>query len=569
MQRDPAEGVSPDVALEAAEREGIKGVITGEVVSVGSGLALSARLVSTEGQVLVAETERARDPDGLVDAVDRLSSRLRERFGESLRSIRRNEPLDQVTTGSMRALRVFSQGLEAWNQGDNARAIQLIREAVAEDTMFAMAYRKLAILLSNEAEQRSQAVDAANKAYEYRDRLTERERYLVVAAYHNVVTGNRDQQISAYRTVLDMYPDETIALNNLGVIYGELRDFERAAEHYGRALGVDSTSRLYYSNLSTSLARQELFDTAHVVAQLFEERFPDNPEVKLAYLLNSAMQRDYDSVEVLAEGLLADQRGTVYWEAIAYEWWGHVDALQGRLMSARHRWERAFEISNERGIRGAYLQRAARRAVVERLLLDDEQQALQILNDALTLHPLDELLPLDRPYGQLALAFAAAGALDRAEVMLAEFAATPDADISEDAETWVHGARGVIALANDSVDDAIASFQAFDDGGGCATCAYPWLARAYDRLGDEDSARTFYERFVTLPSYDAWYDGGHMAYAYQRLGEIYEAEGNVERAAHYYSRLIELWEEADPVLQPWVETARGALERVTGEPRGM
>ena len=84
--------------------------------------------------------------------------------------------------------------------------------------------------MSNEGEQRARAVAPRPRAYEFRDRLTERERYLVTAAYHSVVTGNRDQQISAYRTVLDMYPDDNIALNNLGVIYGQLRDFQRSSD---------------------------------------------------------------------------------------------------------------------------------------------------------------------------------------------------------------------------------------------------------------------------------------------------------------------------------------------------
>ncbi len=569
MQRDPAEGVPAHVALEAAEREGLKGVITGEVVTVGSGLAISARLVAVGGEVLLAESENARSADELVDAVDRLSSTMRERFGESLRRIRRGEPLDQVTTGSMRALRVFSQGLQAWNQGDNARAMQLIDESIAEDSTFAMAHRKLAIILSNQDQQRSRAVEAANRAYEYRERLTERERYLVVAAYHRVVTGNRDQQISAYRTVLDLHPDDTYALNNLGVIYDELRDFARAADYYGRALEVDSTLRLHFSNLSSALGRQKLFDSAEVIARRFEERFPDNPEVKLAYLLNAAMRQEYDSAEVLAEGLLADQRGTVYWEAIAYEWWGHLDALQGKLASARRRWGTAFEITGERGLRGQYLTRAARRAIVERLLLDDEALALRLLNDALALHPLDELPPLDRPYGHLALALAAAGSPDRARTLLAEFQATPEADHSEDAEIWAHGARGVIALAEGRTEDAVAGLRRFDDGNACATCAAPWLARAYDRLGQEDSVRVLYERFANLPSYNLWYDGGHIAHAYQRLGEIYEAREDVEKAAEYYSRLTELWDEADPELQPWVEAARNALERLGREPRSM
>ncbi len=565
MRREVAEGVTEEVAIAAAEREGLKGVIAGEVSAAGSRLTVSARLLTTEGEILLAEAEQAASPEELVDAVDRLSNRMRERFGESLREIRAGAPLERVTTGSTRAMRVFTQGLEAWNQGDQTRALELLGEAIAEDSMFAMAYRKIAIILNNEGEQRGRAVAAATRAFEFRDRLTERERYLVIAAYHSVVTGNKDQQISAYRTVLDMYPDEVMALNNLGVIYGQLRDFQRSSDLYGQALAVDPTSRLYYSNLSGSLARQSLWDTATVIAELFHERFPTNPEVKLAFVLNAAYRKQYDSAQVLIPALLDDQRGTVFWEAIAYEWWGHLDALRGELESAKNRWQRAFELSTDRGGRGTYLLRMARRVVMERLILDDPLGAQRLLDDALTLYPLEELPPLDRPYDHLAFAYAASGRPDKARQLLAEFESSPDADHAEEAELWAEGTRGVIALAEDRPQEALAAFLRFDEGNDCATCAYPWLARTYDRLGQEDSVRVNYQRFVELPSADLWYDGGHLAQAYLRLAEIHEGQGDEASAVRYYNLFLGLWENADPQFLPLVEKARAAVTRLAGE----
>ncbi|MBT8397545.1 MAG: protein kinase [Gemmatimonadetes bacterium] len=568
MRRDGSEGITEEVAMAAAEREGLKGIITGEVSEIGSQLTVSARLVATDGEILLAETELAASPEALVDATDRLSDRMRERFGESLRDIRAGRPLERVTTGSMRAMRVFSQGLEAWNQGDQTRALQLLGEAIAEDSMFAMAHRKTAIILSNEGEQRARAVEAATKAYEYRDRLTERERYLVTAAYHSVVTGNRDLQISAYRNVLDMYPDDTYALNNLGVIYGQLRDFERSSDYYAEALNVDGTNRLYYSNLSGALARQRQWDSATVIAELFQERFPTNPEVKLAFVLNAAYEQQYDSAQVLAQALLDDQRGTVFWEAIAYEWWGHLDALQGQMASARNRWERAFQISTDRGIRGTYLLRMARRVVAERLLLDDPEHASGLLDDALTLHPLEELAPLDRPYTHLAFAYAASGKPSKARDLLAEYEENPEADHAEEAEQWADGARGVIALAEDRPEEALDAFRRFDDGNACATCAYPWLARTFDSMGQQDSVQVMYERFTDLPSADLWYDAGHLAYAYLRLAEIHQGRGEAPEAIQYYTRFLDLWEDADSDFAPWIEAARTARDGLSVEPVG-
>ncbi len=563
MQRDPTQGLSEQTALEAAERDGIKAVVTGEITAVGTGFSISARLVTVDGQVLTAQQQVARDEDELVAAVGRLSESLRERFGESLISIRSTEPLERVTTGSMRALRVFSQGLQAWNQGDIARGMQLLEEAIALDSTFAMAHRKLAIILQNQAERRSRAIEVATKAYENRERLTERERYLVTAAYHSVVTGNRDQVISAYRTVLDMYPTDYYALNNLGVIYSELRDYERAAEYYSRALQVDSVTRLHYSNLASTLGNLKQWDSSSVIIDRFERRFPGNPEVQISRIIYAANRKDYESAEELGQVLMREQRGTVFWEGIAYEWLASLDAMRGRLDGARERWGRSFEIAERRGVLGLYLQRAARRAMVEGMLYDDAERAREILESAAERVPIEDLSPLDRPYGLLAMGYATAGDPGRARALLEEYRMTSQADHSRITELFTHGARGLIALAEGDLDEAIDAFRQYDEGNSCGTCAVAWLARAYDQAGQADSARVLYERFVEKPSDAIWYDAGHLGHGYMRLGQLHEERGDLQRAADYYGRLIDLWGAADPEFRARVAEAEEGLKRVT------
>lgn len=113
--------------------------------------------------------------------------------------------------------------------------------------------------------------------------------------------------------------------------------------------------------------------------------------------------------------------------------------------------------------------------------------------------------------------------------LIEEFERIPEAGHSEDAEVRVDGTRA-IALAEDRPRDAIAAFKEFDDGNGCATCAAPWLGRAWDLAGNVDSARVEYENFVTLRSADLWYDDAHLLHAWLRLGEMNEAAGDTARA---------------------------------------
>src|SRR2546426_9678642 len=115
-----------------------------------------------------------------------------------------SEPLEQVTTGSLEALRKYSQAQRANDAGETDRAVALLREAIALDTTFAMAYRKLAVVLNNTGGAPSLIVDAATRAYGHRDRLPPRERSLAEAVHHSQADFDPPKVESAYRTALEL-----------------------------------------------------------------------------------------------------------------------------------------------------------------------------------------------------------------------------------------------------------------------------------------------------------------------------------------------------------------------------
>src|SRR5207245_9558584 len=184
MGRPPGAPLDLARARELAQREGAKAVVRGQIDPLGRGYVVSAELLSAaDGAALVSVRETAQDDGAIIAAVDRLSRRLRERIGESLRTIRASEPLEQVTTGSLEALRKYSQALRVNDAGEFDRAVALLGEAIALDTTFAMAYRKLAAVLGNSGGPQSRIAAAATRAFRHRDRLTPRERYRA-EAYH-------------------------------------------------------------------------------------------------------------------------------------------------------------------------------------------------------------------------------------------------------------------------------------------------------------------------------------------------------------------------------------------------
>ena len=255
MEIESGTVLDEELAREIAIREGWPAVIVGEINEAGGRYILSARLLAAEdGSELLALRENAADESEIVPAVDELSARFREKIGESYGSLRESVPLEQVTTGSLDALRLYTQALEADDAGDDQRAIALLEEAVERDTAFAMAWRKLGVLLGNRNVERGRAVEAVKRAYAHRDRLTTRERYLTEGTYYMDVERDVGRAMTAYENLLDLNPEDAWALNNLGVLISSQGDPARALDLYEQSYAADPTNVLALGNQSVQLS---------------------------------------------------------------------------------------------------------------------------------------------------------------------------------------------------------------------------------------------------------------------------------------------------------------------------
>jgi tetratricopeptide (TPR) repeat protein len=199
-------------------------------------------------------------------------------MGESLGSIRASAPLERATTTSLEALRKYTQALAAIDTGDQDLGEALLEEAVEIDSTFAMAWRKLAVL-HNTLGDDANAREAATRAYELRDLLTDRERYITIGTYHFQVTNDTDAGITAYRSLLDQYPNDTWALNNLALLYYDQGNMDGAMQLLGRAIQLDPYSPNAYINLAGGLHWLGVRDSAHAVIDLLQDNVPGQPWV--------------------------------------------------------------------------------------------------------------------------------------------------------------------------------------------------------------------------------------------------------------------------------------------------
>jgi tetratricopeptide (TPR) repeat protein len=212
----------------------------------------------------------------------------------------RNAPaLDQVTTSSLEALQKYAEATRAFDlSGDYVKAAQLLREAVAKDSTFAMAYRKLGVALSNMGMPRPQIDSALSRAYQFRDRLPDKERYLTIATYYSTGPGlNRQKAAEAFQQALNIdTSDMTAAVNLAGQLRGR-RQFTRAESLYTAINRSPRASQISMGNHAGTLIADGKAAEAESVYREMAKRFPAARAAQVYPVIFMYKRGQYDSAE--------------------------------------------------------------------------------------------------------------------------------------------------------------------------------------------------------------------------------------------------------------------------------
>jgi tetratricopeptide (TPR) repeat protein len=567
MERPRDTPITSDLASEIAVREGVPAIVTGEINPIGSGYVLTARLLAADGEaVLASERETAADVDEIIPAIDELSKHLREQIGESYTSLRADPPLERVTTGSINALRLYSDAIEAIEtNGDVDRGIALLEEAIEADSSFAMAHRKLAVELKNRLEDQSRQDEALRQAYRFRDRLTERERYLTMAAYYEAVTGETEKAITAYEQLLERDPNDNWALNNVAILYGDLGDEERQVEMMTRSLAIDSARTLAYTNLASALMQTGQYDEAEAILDRAVAYLGVSPDILRFEAFLAELRGDYEAADSILSVIESEYQGSLFWRSFAANHRASLDGTQGRVEAALAHARRSAEIARERDLPGEMLEAELSAAEYEAFTLRDQGRAAARLDRALSNLPLESLPFADRPYLRISRLQSRIDRPDEAAATLERFESQADSAQLRRASIGLGFTRGLLAEAEGDFDQAIRFTRAAIAESNQALGEMV-LARMYEGAGQSDSAVVAYERYVNgNEPIRIYWDRLFLPHSLERLGQLYDEAGDTENAALYYARFVELWEEADPVLQPRVNAARERLEQIVAE----
>jgi tetratricopeptide (TPR) repeat protein len=561
MERQPGVTLTPALAREVAVREGAKATITGDIASVGTGFALSARVISAEdGTTLLAERESAGGPEELIAAVDRLSRKVREGIGESLRTIRVGVPLEQVTTSSLEALRKYSQAEKLADQGRWTEAGALLDEVLGIDSLFAMAWRKKGVIIGNALSDPAGEIAAVQRAYDLRARLPERERLITTAYYHGAVDRDRRAQIAAYEELLERWPDDLTAINNVSIALSEEGRNAEAEAMARRGLAISASVGTLWVNAVDPMVYQGKFAEADSVMAEWAKVDPEAPPRPLTMVRLAWAKGDLATMSLYIDSAMESPQ--VAMRSFAR---GHRRSLavaQGRLEDAARSSREQEAIDEQRGS-SPYM--AALSLARARTALGPAPDAgIRYLDSVVARYPFSRLSPASRPYAQLATEYARGGAVERAEALMREYAREVPEVLRNRPERYV--AEGMIAQATGNHARAIELFRTSKKLEGCVTCRQSEIARSFEALSQPDSAIAAHERVGTPEPYPFLSDYARPV-SYRRLGELYEAKGETRKAIEYYGKFVELWKDADANLQPRVAEVRKRIAELSARER--
>jgi serine/threonine protein kinase len=329
-----------ELVREVCQRTASSATIEGSISSLGSQYVVGLKAVNCHnGDHLAEEQMTANGKEQVLKTLGDAATKTREKLGESLASLQKYDaPPDSVTTSSLEALQAYSLGYQTMGiKGDFVAAIPFFQRAIQLDPNFAMAYARLSTNYSNLSED-ARAMDTIRKAYELRERVSEREKLYIVSHYQSFLTRNWEAGRSAYELWAQTYPRDDVPPTNLSVLYGNMGEYDKAhaANQKAMSLTPDGVS---YANLCGGYVSLNRLDEAKATAQEAQARNVDAPYLHLCVYQIAFLQHDAAGMQ-REVALLAGKPG---WEDQSLAAQAQTLAYGGELTKERELSRRAMD----------------------------------------------------------------------------------------------------------------------------------------------------------------------------------------------------------------------------------
>ncbi len=526
MGRPPDDRINLETGREICQRVGVKAMLTGTIANQGPQYVLTLQAMNAAtGDVLARADAQATEKRDVLNALHRADSQLRSKLGESLASVQKyDKMLSEATTPSLEALQAFTMGDWKHAGGDEMGALPDYQRAIQLDPNFATAYARLGTVYNNLG-QSALSEENRKKAFELRDRTSEREKLYLMSHYY-ADSGQYDKGITALELYEQTYPRDSTPANNLSSIYNGLGQYESALLKARKAVELEPDSISGYQNLALAYAGLNRMEEAKATLLSAQQRAPNNSG--LHYFMAGIAWNQNDSATLERE-LSAAEAGAADGQLVALEMRAALAAGHGQYKQMRAFMRRMQDVAAKNNLREAIADADAQRAAWE-ALAGFRPLAQQAANAALKGSPpaRTELnaaisLALVRE-NERALKIAEDNALERPFDTLVQFVTIPIVkavvlmnqgqpakaiDLLDGAMVYgrsncglLYG-RGMAYLQARQAPQAVQEFQRVIDSRSItvdplASLARLGMARGYAMQGDKAASRMAYQDFLAL-----------------------------------------------------------------------
>ena len=534
--------LAPDVASDLCQRAGGTAYISGSIASLGSQYVIGLQAINCRtGDPLAQEQVTAENKEHILKALGEAATKLREKLGESLSTVEKfDAPLDQATTPSLEALKALSGGVKTLQEKGSAAAIPFFKHAIELDPNFAAAYQALGISYSNLREP-GLATENLQKAYDLRDKVSEREKFRISSSYYLLVTGELEKAIQTYELWAQTYPRNSEPFGNLGVDYTYLGQYEKGITASLEDLRLNPGSAAAFTNLVGLYPAVNNLDEARAKYEQAVAHKVDNPFLHgnrygAAFLENDAaeMQRQVDAA--------MGKPG----EDVLLSFASDTEAFYGRLGGARRLSQRAIE--SARGSESKETAAAWRmNAALREAEFDNMARSRQEIAPALAEGPTRDVSVL------AALAFSRIGDINSAERMARDLAERFPLNTAIN-RYWLPAIYASIEIRRDNLAKALEDLRTtslyelgsplpqFEVGGSL----YPVYIRGqiYLSLHQGKEAAAEFQKF--LEHRGVALNSPLGALARLQLGRAYALQDKTVQSRAAYQDFFRLWKDADP-----------------------
>jgi len=588
-----------------AARGGVKHILLGSYTKAGDTFRINLNLQDARTAELVAsERVEGTGEESIFSMVDDLTFKIKTNFKLSQKQISTDidKDVEQITTSSPEAYKYYIEASGHFDNEDFIQAIESYKKAIGIDPEFPTAYRSMAMAYNNMG-LFSEGRKYVQKAFEYSNRVSDRERYRNEAEYYRLSERTSDKAIEAFLKLLELYPDDSGGRNNLGMFYNDLEEWDKAQEQLELAIyKYKHDGPMPYMNLADTYMAKGLYEKAKDTLELYIDEFADNSFIRFYLSRVYSLQGDYENAKTeINRGIDLNpnfpfsyfRRGVIF--QCENDWinaekdYNHLvensrlpsGKLDGYIGLANLSINRGnFEKAKNQAKQGIELAGKFKQEDWEtwlRLTLSyihyitkDLEKALEEIEMALNIAVETEDLGTQR--GALLLKgilYVNSDQVDEAQKTSDQLDALAKVGFNKNAvrssyllNGMIENKRGNFSAAIELLNKAVSLLPSENDlGSSNHPLFYESLAETYYRSGDLTKALEMFEKITLLTISRADY-GDIYVKSFYMLGKINEEQGNTTKATEHCKKFLDIWKDADPGITE-VEDAKKRLAVLT------